>query len=108
MGQRGADVGDTRGPIRPGRSVRQRGEVGGGSGRGRRAVKRHSRTGTVVNNGLDVGRHDPVSRAFLTNDVRVALVTLRVLEEEASCSFDGPGDGANGGERMPRPSIPGT
>ncbi len=50
---------------------------------------------------------DPVSRAFLTNDVWVTLVTLRV-QEEASCSFDGPGDGANGGERVPRPSIPGT
>ena len=66
---------------------------------------------------------DPVARAFLTNDVRVALVTLRVLEEEEVCTRDaagrkssvdggldvGVGGGEGGGEeRLPRPSIPGT
>jgi hypothetical protein len=65
---------------------------------------------------------DPVARAFLTNDVRVALVTLRVLEEEEICTRDAAGrkltvegdqdvviDGAGGGGgRLPRPSIPGT
>ncbi len=52
---------------------------------------------------LDDDKDDPVARAFLTNDVRVALVTLRVLEEEGICSSD-----SAGGERVPRPSIPGT
>ena len=62
---------------------------------------------------LDDDKDDPVARAFLTNDVRVALVTLRVLEEEGICSSDSAGrrstaGGGGGGERVPRPSIPGT
>jgi hypothetical protein len=61
-----------------------------------------------------VASDDVVARAFLTNDVRVALVALRVLEEEGICSSDSAGrrstttGGGGGGERMPRPSIPGT
>ena len=59
---------------------------------------------------------DVVARAFLANDVRVALVTLRVLEEEGICSSDSAGrrrstatgGGGGVGERVPRPSIPGT
>ena len=64
---------------------------------------------------------DPVARAFFTNDVRVALVTLRVLEEEEICMRDAAGrkltvngdqdvvvgGAGGGGERLPRPSIPG-
>ena len=84
--------------------ARSGGEVDAGVALSNVTVERALSSITVSTSADD----DPVSRAFLTNDVRVALVTLRVLEEEASCSFDGPGDGANGGERVPRPSIPGT
>jgi hypothetical protein len=48
----------------------------------------------------------PVEHAFLTNDVRVAMLTCKVLEEEKMCtegSSSGSGDGA-----IPRPPIPGT
>lgn len=47
---------------------------------------------------------DPMGKAFLTNDIRVALMTFRVLEEERVCT-----EGASGlkGE-VPRPPIPGT
>lgn len=61
---------------------------------------------------------DPVGRAFLTNDVRVALVTFRVLEEERICLQDSAGSatisgksgsgGGTGEGEAPRPPIPGT
>lgn len=49
---------------------------------------------------------DPVEKAFVTNDARVALMTLRVLEEERLCT-----EGMEGGSNdksVPRPNIPGT
>jgi hypothetical protein len=57
---------------------------------------------------------DPIGRAFLTNDVRVALVTFRVLEEERVCLLDSAGRTitSSGGEsemgEVPRPPIAGT
>ena len=57
---------------------------------------------------------DPIGRAFLTNDVRVALVTFRVLEEERVCLLDNAGRTitSSGGEsemgEVPRPPIAGT
>jgi hypothetical protein len=62
---------------------------------------------------------DPIGRAFLMNDVRVALVTFRVLEEERVCLLDSAGrttttTSNNGGGsdiimgEVPRPPIPGT
>lgn len=57
---------------------------------------------------------DPMEKAFLTNDIRVALMTFRVLEEEKVCSKGASGSrvknngGDNIGEEVPRPPIPGT
>lgn len=57
---------------------------------------------------------DPMEKAFLTNDIRVALMTFRVLEEERVCTQGASGntvkneDGDNIGEEVPRPPIPGT
>jgi hypothetical protein len=60
---------------------------------------------------------DPLGRAFLMNDIRVALVTFRVLEEERVCLLDSAGRTATtsndgGGSdvmgEVPRPPIPGT
>lgn len=53
---------------------------------------------------------DPMAKAFLTNDIRVALMTFRVLEEENVCMQDSAGRTNTGGEGegVPRPSIPGT
>ena len=60
--------------------------------------------------------NDPMERAILTNDIRVAILTFRVLEEERVCLQDKSSDGSSsisGGrdgveERVPRPPIPGT
>lgn len=56
---------------------------------------------------------NPMEKAFLLNDIRVALVTYRVLEEEKVCVQDR--IGTSGGQRLeegeevvPRPPIPGT
>ncbi|KAL9187379.1 hypothetical protein ACHAXT_001482 [Thalassiosira profunda] len=49
---------------------------------------------------------DPMEKAFLTNDIRVALMTFRVLQEEQVCLQDGSGKGSRG--KVPRPPIPGT
>lgn len=62
---------------------------------------------------LDESTTDPMERAFFTNDIRVALVTFRVLEEERICMQDSSGrtittGGAEEGKRVPRPPIPGT
>jgi hypothetical protein len=57
---------------------------------------------------------DPLGRTFLMNDVRVALVTFRVLEEERVCLLDSAGrpTTTSGGSdimgEVPRPPIPGT
>lgn len=55
----------------------------------------------------------PMDKAFLINDIRVALVTFRVLEEEKVCIQDR--IGTSGGGKLeeeetvvPRPPIPGT
>ena len=77
-----------------------------------RALASISRAGGGGDGG--VASDDVVARAVLANDVRVALVTLRVLEEEGICSSDSASrrsittGGGGGGERVPRPSIPGT
>jgi len=55
---------------------------------------------------------DPMEKAFLTNDIRVAMMTFRVLEEERICNQDASGRAIAGGgaseETVPRPPIPGT
>ncbi|KAL7463141.1 hypothetical protein ACHAXS_003523 [Conticribra weissflogii] len=54
----------------------------------------------------------PMDRAFFVNDVRVALLTCRVVEEEKLCSEGSRGNKKSGGDGnedvVPRPSIPGT
>lgn len=52
----------------------------------------------------------PVDKAFLMNDVRVALLMFQVLEEERVCLEDSKGKSRNGGgeETIPRPPIKGT
>jgi len=56
---------------------------------------------------------DPMGKAFLTNDVRVGLMTFRVLEEEKIC-MEGASGSTNTGQSefegggVPRPPIPGT
>lgn len=52
---------------------------------------------------------DPMEKAFLTNDIRVALVTFRALDEEEICMQDSAGRTvSSGASGPPRPSIPGT
>ena len=55
---------------------------------------------------------NPMEKAFLTNDIRVGLVTFRVLEEEKICMQDSAGRSNSGSgddnKGVPRPSIPGT
>eukprot|EP00578_Thalassiosira_sp_NH16_P027608 CAMPEP_0181101594 /NCGR_PEP_ID=MMETSP1071-20121207/13842_1 /TAXON_ID=35127 /ORGANISM="Thalassiosira sp., Strain NH16" /LENGTH=303 /DNA_ID=CAMNT_0023184465 /DNA_START=47 /DNA_END=958 /DNA_ORIENTATION=+ len=51
---------------------------------------------------------NPMEKAFLTNDIRVALVTFRVLEEEKVCTHDASGRKSTGSKELPRPPIPGT
>ncbi|KAL3762090.1 hypothetical protein ACHAWU_003829 [Discostella pseudostelligera] len=50
--------------------------------------------------------NNPMERAILTNDIRVAILTFRVLEEERICLQDKSSGGME--ERVPRPPIPGT
>ena len=54
--------------------------------------------------------NNPMERAILTNDIRVAILTFRVLEEERVCVQDkSSGDvGDIMEEQVPRPPIPGT
>ncbi len=61
--------------------------------------------------------NNPVEKAFLMNDVRVALLMFQVLEEERVCLEDSKGmkssnssrsDGKLSGETIPRPPIKGT
>ena len=47
---------------------------------------------------------DPKDKAFFTNDIRVALMTFRVLSEEELC-LEGSAGNTNS---VPRPPIPGT
>jgi len=47
---------------------------------------------------------DPMDKAFFTNDIRVALMTFRVLSEEELC-LEGSAGNTNS---VPRPPIPGT
>ena len=47
---------------------------------------------------------DPIDKAFFMNDVRVALMTFRVLSEEELC-LEGSAGNTNS---VPRPPIPGT
>lgn len=49
--------------------------------------------------------NSPMDKAFLTNDVRVALLTCRVIEEEKLC-LEGSSGSVVGD--VPRPPIPGT
>mmetsp|Transcript_17457 Transcript_17457/g.30068 ORF Transcript_17457/g.30068 Transcript_17457/m.30068 type:complete len:317 (+) Transcript_17457:687-1637(+) len=53
---------------------------------------------------------NPMEKAFFTNDIRVALMTFRVLEEEKVCMQDASGRtvSASGGGEAPRAPIPGT
>ena len=54
----------------------------------------------------------PVEKAFLMNDVRVALLVFKVLDEERVCLEDSQGTTSRsvgkGGETIPRPPIKGT
>ena len=55
----------------------------------------------------------PVEKAFLMNDVRVALLMFKVLDEERVCLEDsqgnrGSGSVVKGKETIPRPPIKGT
>ena len=54
--------------------------------------------------------NNPMERAILTNDIRVAILTFRVLEEERVCVQDkSSGDvGDRMEEQVPRPPIPGN
>ena len=47
-----------------------------------------------------------MEQAFLKNDIRVAILTCKVLEEEKLC-YEGSSSSNTGGE-IPRPPIPGT
>jgi len=47
---------------------------------------------------------DQIQKAFLMNDIRVAVLTFKVLEEERICTEDS----ATSSNAVPRPSIPGT
>lgn len=49
---------------------------------------------------------DPMGAAFLTNDVRVALTTFQVLQEEELCMEGSSGNTSS--KDVPRPPIPGT
>jgi len=49
---------------------------------------------------------NPMEKAFLTNDIRVALLTFKVLEEEKVCLEGSKGNRAT--EEIPRPPIKGT
>ena len=51
---------------------------------------------------------DPIDKAFFTNDVRVALMTFRVLSEEELCLEGSDGNTNSSGNDVPRPPIPGT
>ena len=52
---------------------------------------------------------DAVEKAFFTNDVRVGLMTFRVLQEEKICMQGSSGNtSSSGSEQVPRPPIPGT
>lgn len=52
---------------------------------------------------------DAVEKAFFTNDVRVGLMTFRVLQEEKICMQGSSGNtNSSGSEQVPRPPIPGT
>ena len=55
---------------------------------------------------LNESTTDPTQKALLTNDIRVALMTFRVLEEEKICMQDTAGGMKSGS--VPRPPIPGT
>mmetsp|Transcript_7045 Transcript_7045/g.15214 ORF Transcript_7045/g.15214 Transcript_7045/m.15214 type:complete len:335 (+) Transcript_7045:64-1068(+) len=54
----------------------------------------------------------PMDKAFFMNDVRVALLTCRVVEEEKLCLEGSQGNKKSGsdgnGDVIPRPNIPGT
>ena len=49
---------------------------------------------------------DPMGAAFLTNDIRVALTTFQVLQEEELCMEGSSGNTSS--KDVPRPPIPGT
>ena len=55
---------------------------------------------------LNESTTDPMQKALLTNDIRVALMTFRVLEEEKICMQDTAGGMKS--SSVPRPPIPGT
>ena len=51
---------------------------------------------------------NPMEKAFLTNDIRVALLTFKVMEEERVCLEDSKGNRGTTKEQIPRPPIKGT
>lgn len=51
---------------------------------------------------------NPMEKALLTNDIRVALLTFKVLEEEKVCFEDSKGSRGSTTEEIPRPPIKGT
>ncbi|KAL7459419.1 hypothetical protein ACHAWC_011145 [Mediolabrus comicus] len=56
---------------------------------------------------MDELESSPMEKAFLTNDIRVALLTFKVIEEEKICFEDRKGSlGPN--SEIPRPPIKGT
>jgi hypothetical protein len=56
---------------------------------------------------MDELESSPMEKAFLTNDIRVALLTFKVIEEEKICFEDRKGSLGTSSE-IPRPPIKGT
>ena len=56
---------------------------------------------------IDELESSPMEKAFLTNDIRVALLTFKVIEEEKICFEDRKGSLGTSSE-IPRPPIKGT
>jgi hypothetical protein len=57
---------------------------------------------------IDELESSPMEKAFLTNDIRVALLTFKVIEEEKICFEDRKGRSLGTNSEIPRPPIKGT
>jgi hypothetical protein len=57
---------------------------------------------------IDELESSPMEKAFLTNDIRVALLTFKVIEEEKICFEDRKGRSLGTSSEIPRPPIKGT
>lgn len=57
---------------------------------------------------MDELESSPMEKAFLTNDIRVALLTFKVIEEEKICFEDRKGSSLGTSSEIPRPPIKGT